>query len=242
MHKAIHRTLLNGTVSVIVDILVNRFPDPILLVDQPFFLNRAVRTGRVDFIGSFSIEPAHSPAEPKTLGGYNAAVVRSKGLAENTGIEYINRLICQAFEALVAGIIKLTGMGKTFLNFFGIGDQGNLNPVDNALMATMVNNFSDSRIPGKMQFGSGWWFLDQKYGMTEQMNTLSSLGLLSRFVGMLTDSRSFLSYPRHEYFRRILCQLVGRDIENGEIPNDPELTDPLIKNVCYLNAKNYFRL
>ncbi len=118
----------------------------------------------------------------------------------------------------------------------------NINPVDNALMVTMANNFNDGKTPGKMQFGSGWWFMDQKQGMTDQLNTLSSLGLLSRFVGMLTDSRSFLSYPRHEYFRRILCNLVGSDVENGEIPDDPSLVDNLIKNVCYYNAKNYFAL
>lgn len=118
----------------------------------------------------------------------------------------------------------------------------NLNPVDNALMATMVNNFNDGKTAGKMQFGSGWWFMDQKFGMIDQINTLSSLGLLSRFVGMLTDSRSFLSYPRHEYFRRILCNLVGSDVESGEIPNDPALIDNLIQNVCYYNAKEYFAL
>jgi glucuronate isomerase len=118
----------------------------------------------------------------------------------------------------------------------------NLNPADNAMIATMLYNFNDGIIPGKMQFGSAWWHLDQKLGMTDQLNTLSSLGLLSQFVGMLTDSRSFLSYPRHEYFRRILCNLVGRDVENGEIPNEPELADSLIKNVCYYNPKNYFAL
>jgi len=118
----------------------------------------------------------------------------------------------------------------------------NLNPVDNALMATMVNNFNDGLSAGKMQLGSGWWYMDQKFGMTEQINTLSSLGLLSRFVGMLTDSRSFLSYPRHEYFRRILCNLVGRDVENGEIPNEPALLENLVQNVCYYNAKEYFAL
>ena len=118
----------------------------------------------------------------------------------------------------------------------------NLNPGDNALLMTMAYNFSDGKIPGKMQFGSGWWFLDQKFGMIEQLNILSSLGLLSRFVGMLTDSRSFLSYPRHEYFRRILCNLVGTDVENGEIPNDEGLLKPLIQNICYYNAKNYFDL
>jgi glucuronate isomerase len=118
----------------------------------------------------------------------------------------------------------------------------NLNPVDNALIVTMLNNFNDGKTAGKMQFGSAWWFLDQKYGMTEQINTLSSLGLLSRFVGMLTDSRSFLSYPRHEYFRRLLCNLVGKDVENGEIPNDPPMIEKLIQNVCYYNAKEYFAL
>ena len=118
----------------------------------------------------------------------------------------------------------------------------NLNPADNALIATMLYNFNDGLIPGKMQFGSGWWHLDQKFGMRDQMNTLSSLGLLSRFVGMLTDSRSFLSYPRHEYFRRILCNLVGTDVEKGEIPDDPLLVDELIKNVCYSNSLRYFAL
>jgi len=116
----------------------------------------------------------------------------------------------------------------------------NLNPVDNALMVTMASNFNDGVTPGKMQFGSGWWFLDQKYGMIDQMNTLSSLGFISRFVGMLTDSRSFMSYPRHEYFRRILCNLVGTDMENGEVPDDFELLGNLVKNVSYFNAKKYF--
>ena len=118
----------------------------------------------------------------------------------------------------------------------------NLNPVDNELLITMAYNFSDGRIPGKMQLGSGWWFLDQKYGMTDQLNALSSLGLLSRFVGMLTDSRSFLSYPRHEYFRRILCNLLGTDVENGEMPDDENMLKGLVQNICYYNAKNYFAL
>ncbi len=116
----------------------------------------------------------------------------------------------------------------------------NLNPVDNDLIVTMINNFNDGRTPGKMQFGSGWWFMDQKFGMINQMNSLSALGLLSKFVGMLTDSRSFMSYPRHEYFRRILCNLVGTDVEKGELPNDQEMLINLIKNISYHNAKNYF--
>lgn len=116
----------------------------------------------------------------------------------------------------------------------------NLNPRDNELIATMTGNFQDGSVPGKIQFGSGWWFLDQKQGMENQMNTLSNLGLLSRFVGMLTDSRSFLSYIRHEYFRRTLCNLLGKDIENGEIPDDIELVGKMVENICFNNAKNYF--
>ncbi|HNX52522.1 MAG TPA: glucuronate isomerase [Pontiellaceae bacterium] len=116
----------------------------------------------------------------------------------------------------------------------------NINPCDNELMATMIGNYQDGSFPGKMQFGSGWWFLDQKDGMEKQMNALSSLGLLSRFIGMLTDSRSFLSYPRHEYFRRILCNLIGNDVENGEIPADMDLLGTMVENICFNNAKNYF--
>ncbi len=116
----------------------------------------------------------------------------------------------------------------------------NLNPRDNELMGTMIGNFQDGSVPGKMQFGSGWWFLDQKDGMEKQMNALSNLGLLSRFVGMLTDSRSFLSYTRHEYFRRTLCNLLGNDVENGEIPYDMELLGSMVENICFNNAKEYF--
>ncbi|MCX6239602.1 MAG: glucuronate isomerase [Bacteroidia bacterium] len=117
----------------------------------------------------------------------------------------------------------------------------NLNPGDNEIMATMLGNFQDGTEPGKIQWGSGWWFLDQKQGMTDQLNTLSSLGLLSRFVGMLTDSRSFLSYSRHEYFRRILCNLIGNDVENGEIPADIEFLGQMVKDISYNNAEKYFR-
>ncbi len=108
------------------------------------------------------------------------------------------------------------------------------------LFATMIGNFNDGSIPGKMQFGSGWWFLDQKDGMERQLNALSNMGLLSRFVGMLTDSRSFLSYPRHEYFRRILCNMLGNDVENGELPEDRPWLGQVVENICYYNAKAYF--
>lgn len=116
----------------------------------------------------------------------------------------------------------------------------NLNPRDNELIGTMIGNFQDGSVPGKMQFGSGWWFLDQKDGMEKQLNALSNLGLLSRFVGMLTDSRSFLSYTRHEYFRRTLCNLIGNDVENGEIPYDMELLGKMVENISFNNAKEYF--
>jgi glucuronate isomerase len=116
----------------------------------------------------------------------------------------------------------------------------NLNPADNELMASMTGNFNDGSVAGKVQFGSAWWFLDQKDGMTKQLNALSNIGLISRMVGMLTDSRSFLSFPRHEYFRRLVCNLFAEDIENGELPNDLEWTGKIIQDICYYNAKNYF--
>jgi len=118
----------------------------------------------------------------------------------------------------------------------------NINPSDNYAFAAMAGNFQDGRIAGKIQFGSGWWYLDQKEGIEMQLNALSNVGLLSRFVGMLTDSRSFMSYPRHEYFRRVLCNLIGRDIENGELPDDDSLVGPIIENICYYNARNYLGL
>jgi glucuronate isomerase len=116
----------------------------------------------------------------------------------------------------------------------------NLNPADNELMATMIGNFNDGSVAGKVQWGSAWWFLDQKDGMIKQMNALSNMGLLSRFVGMLTDSRSFLSFPRHEYFRRLLCNLFGEEIEDGELPDDIEWVGKVIQDICFNNAKNYF--
>jgi len=116
----------------------------------------------------------------------------------------------------------------------------NLNPADNEIMATMIGNFNDGSVAGKIQWGSGWWFLDQKDGMESQINVLSQMGLLSRFVGMLTDSRSFLSFPRHEYFRRILCNIYGNDIEKGELPNDIPFIGKTIQDICYNNAKQYF--
>ena len=117
----------------------------------------------------------------------------------------------------------------------------NLNPADNEVFATMAGNYNDSSIAGKVQWGSAWWFLDQKDGMEKQINTLSNMGLLSKFVGMLTDSRSFMSFPRHEYFRRILCNILGTQIEKGQLPNDVEWIGNMASNICYNNAKNYFK-
>ncbi|MBU9937276.1 MAG: glucuronate isomerase, partial [Ferruginibacter sp.] len=117
----------------------------------------------------------------------------------------------------------------------------NLNPADNELMATMIGNFNDGSVAGKIQFGSAWWFLDQKDGMIKQINALSNMGLLSKFVGMLTDSRSFMSYPRHEYFRRILCNLFGEEMESGELPDDIAQVGKIIEDICYHNANNYFK-
>jgi glucuronate isomerase len=118
----------------------------------------------------------------------------------------------------------------------------NLNPADNYAIATMIGNFQDGSVAGKIQMGSGWWYLDQKEAMQWQMNALSNCGLISRFLGMLTDSRSFMSYPRHEYFRRVLCDLFGRDMEAGELPNDFSLVGPTVKSICYGNAKQFLGL
>jgi glucuronate isomerase len=134
-----------------------------------------------------------------------------------------------------------------FLDRLDAGDQlaktilYNLNPNDNYLIGTMIGNFNDGSVASKVNFGTGWWFLDQKEGMEMQMNALSNLGLLSRFLGMLTDSRSFLSYPRHDYFRRILCNLLGKDVENGELPNDLPWLGKMVENISYYNAKEFFR-
>jgi glucuronate isomerase len=116
----------------------------------------------------------------------------------------------------------------------------NINPKDNEVLGTMIGNFQDGSVAGKMQFGSGWWFLDQKDGMEKQINALSNLGLLSRFVGMLTDSRSFLSYSRHEYFRRTLCNLLGQDVITGLLPRDIPLLGSMVRDICYGNAARFF--
>ena len=118
----------------------------------------------------------------------------------------------------------------------------NLNPRDNELFAAMTGNFNTGAVPGKMQYGSGWWFLDQKDGMEKHMMALANMGLLSRFIGMLTDSRSFLSYPRHEYFRRILCNMIGGQVERGELPAEIDWLGQVVENISYYNARAYLEL
>lgn len=156
-----------------------------------------------------------------------------KSIGPNTGFDSIGDFeIAKPLAKFLDRLDMQNKLPKTILY--------NLNPRDNELIATMIGNFQDGSAPGKMQFGSSWWFLDQKDGMECQLNTLSTMGLLSRFVGMLTDSRSFLSYPRHEYFRRILCNLLGSDAEAGLIPKDLKLLGQMVENISFNNAKDYF--
>lgn len=156
-----------------------------------------------------------------------------KLLGPDTGFDSIHDgLVALPLSRLLDALDRDNALPKTIL--YG------LNPRDNEVLATMCGNFQDGSIAGKIQFGSGWWFNDQKDGMERQMTQLAQLGLLSRFVGMLTDSRSFLSYTRHEYFRRILCQMIGKWVEDGEAPADFELLSRMVRDICYYNAKNYF--
>lgn len=158
-----------------------------------------------------------------------------KKLGPDTGFDSIGDFtIAKAMSKFLNRLDTDNKLAKTIIY--------NLNPRDNDLIATMIGNFQDGSVAGKIQFGSGWWFLDQKTGMEAQMNSLSNLGLLSRFVGMLTDSRSFLSYPRHEYFRRILCNLIGTDVEQGLLPSSElDFLGKLVENVSYYNAKEFFK-
>jgi glucuronate isomerase len=154
-------------------------------------------------------------------------------LGPDTGFDSIgDEQVAESMSKFLARLDKEGKLAKTILY--------NLNPSHNEVYATMICNFQEGPVKGKIQWGSGWWFMDQKMGMERHLDALSSLGLLSHFVGMLTDSRSFLSFPRHEYFRRILCNILGKEIEKGLIPNDTTLVGNLIENICYNNAKNYF--
>ncbi len=161
----------------------------------------------------------------------NSRMMRSLG--PDTGFDSIGDFeMGRPLSKFLDSLDKNNKLAKTILY--------NLNPRDNYLFATMIGNFNDGSFPGKVQFGSGWWFLDQKEAMEWQLNALSNLGLLSRFVGMLTDSRSFLSYPRHDYFRRILCNLIGNDVEKGLLPGELEWLGNMIENISYFNARHFF--
>ena len=154
-------------------------------------------------------------------------------LGPDTGFDSVNDFqIAEGVSKLLNALEMKDALPKTILY--------TLNPKDNYVLGTMLGNFQKAPTPGKIQFGSGWWFNDQRDGMESQMKALANLGLLSRFVGMLTDSRSFVSYPRHEYFRRILCNLLGKWVEEGEYPADFEMLKEIVEGICYKNAKEYF--
>ncbi len=154
-------------------------------------------------------------------------------LGPDTGFDSVNDFqIAEGLSKILDSLDKKDMLPKTILY--------TLNPKDNYVLGTMLGNFQGGGVPGKIQFGSGWWFNDQRDGMESQMRALSNLGMLSRFVGMLTDSRSFVSYTRHEYFRRILCNLIGKWVEDGEYPRDMETLKKIAEGICYYNAKNYF--
>jgi glucuronate isomerase len=165
----------------------------------------------------------------------NANSRRLKELGPDTGYDSIGDWPqADALGAYLDRLDQEKALPKTILY--------SLNPADNYALATMIGNFQDGSVAGKIQFGSGWWFLDQKEGMQWQINALSNTGLLSRFVGMLTDSRSFMSYPRHEYFRRVLCNMLGTDMELGELPDNEALIGSMVQNICYRNALQYLNL
>jgi glucuronate isomerase len=156
-----------------------------------------------------------------------------KAIGPDTGYDSIGDFeLARSLAKFLDGLDRKNRLAKTILYV--------LNPRDNELVASMIGNFQDGSVRGKMQFGAAWWFNDQKDGMERQIKALSNMGLLSCFVGMLTDSRSFLSYPRHEYFRRVLCNLLGNDVENGELPDDMELIGNMVRDICFLNAVRYF--
>ena len=168
-----------------------------------------------------------------TMRNNNTKMFRQLG--PDTGFDAVGDYSCaKALSDLLNNLDYNDKLPKTILYC--------LNPNDNFVLGTLLGCFQDGKTPGKIQFGSAWWFNDQKEGMITQMTDLANLGLLPRFVGMLTDSRSFLSYTRHEYFRRILCNLIGEWVTDGEFPYDTELLGNIVQNICYTNAKNYFGL
>ena len=196
--------------------------------------------GVLKFKSAMLFELAVLDAEKKWTQQYHFGALRNtnrlafEALGPDTGYDSIGDFeIAKPLAAFLDKLASRQMLTKTIIY--------NMNPKDNEPIASMIGSFQDGCIPGKIQFGSGWWFNDQKQGMERQINVLSNMGLLSRFVGMLTDSRSFMSYPRHEYFRRTLCNLLGTDMENGEIPYDLTLVGNMIRDICYNNAADYFK-
>ena len=193
------------------------------------------------FKSAMLIELAVMDAEKSWVQQFHLGVLRNTNtramqhIGPDTGFDTIGDF--EIGKPLARFLDRLENRGKLTKTILYV-----VNPRDNELIAAMTGNFQDGSIPGKIQFGSAWWYNDQKDGMEHQITALADIGLLSRFVGMLTDSRSFLSYPRHEYFRRVLCNLLGRDVENGELPDDPELIGSMIKDICYNNAVSYFEI
>jgi glucuronate isomerase len=193
------------------------------------------------FKSAMLIELAVMDAEKSWVQQFHLGVLRNTNtramqhIGPDTGFDTIGDF--EIGKPLARFLDRLENRGKLTKTILYV-----VNPRDNELIAAMTGNFQDGSIPGKIQFGSAWWYNDQKDGMEHQITALANMGLLSRFVGMLTDSRSFLSYPRHEYFRRVLCNLLGRDVENGQLPDDPELIGSMIKDICYNNAVSYFEI
>lgn len=194
----------------------------------------------VKFKSAMLYEGACMDCEKSWVQQFHYGVIRNnnsrmfKSVGADTGFDSIGDFsVAKNLSKFLNRLDSQNKLAKTILY--------NLNPCDNDMLATMIGNFQDGSVAGKIQFGSGWWFLDQKTGMEAQMNSLSNLGLLSRFVGMLTDSRSFISYPRHEYFRRILCNLIGNDVENGLLPaSEIPFLGQMVEDISYHNAKSFF--
>ncbi len=191
------------------------------------------------FKSAVLIELARMDAEKGWTQQFHLGALRNvnsramKALGPDTGYDTIGDFdMARSLAMFLDSLDRQNKLAKTILYV--------MNPRDNELVATMIGNFQDGSIPGKMQYGSAWWFNDQKDGIEKQLNALSYMGLLSRFVGMLTDSRSFLSYPRHEYFRRVLCNLLGEDVEKGELPGDMDLIGNMVMDICFRNAVRYF--
>jgi glucuronate isomerase len=205
-----------------------------------------IRSGQIvgqpeilQFKSAMMLELAGMDAEKKWVQQFHLGPLRNvnsralKTLGPDTGFDTMGDFeMAGPLAAFLDRLDRANKLAKTIIY--------SINPGDYEMLAAMIGNFQDGTVPGKMQFGAAWWFNDQRLGIEHQLNALSNSGLLSRFVGMLTDSRSFLSYPRHEYFRRILCNLLGKDVERGELPDDLELLGSMVRDICYYNAERYF--